>query len=129
MHLIKCRMVGIGFACVCAGWTTLSSGAAIAPEPPVQLNTAFPADEDVQDFSISADNRWVVYLAGTDADGAQQLFSRAISGSDWPIQLNGPLPKGGNVEQFSLAPDGSRVVYRVDQEKDEVFELYSQPLD
>ena len=129
MRLTKRGLAASAFACVCTGLNILPSSAAIQPQPAVQLNTAFPDDQNVQDFLVSGDNRWVVYLAGMDADGPQQLFSRPISGSDWPIQLNGPLPKGGNVEQFLLAPNGSRVVYRVDQEKDGVFELYSQPLD
>ena len=79
--------------------------------------------------SISADSKWVVYLADQDTDGVNELYSVLINGIFPPIKLNTPLVVGQEVYRgFQISPDSTRVVFLSDQDVDDVFELYSVPI-
>lgn len=79
-------------------------------------------------FQLSADGRYVAYLADARVDGRYELFLVAVDGigaDALPIRVNKPLATGGDVTRFAISPDGGRVVYRADQELDERHELYA----
>jgi Tol biopolymer transport system component len=88
---------------------------------------SMPAYGDVEDFEISTDGAYVVYLADADTDEIVELYSVPMSGGT-SVRLNSTLVTGGELSAFLISPDGSRVVYRGDQETDGVYELYSVPI-
>ena len=80
--------------------------------------------------SISADSKWVVYLADQDTDDVNELYSVLIDGTLPPIKLNTPLVVGQEVYRgFQISPDSTHVVFLTDEDADDVFELYSAPID
>src|SRR5262245_3350129 len=110
--LILSRTFG---AVLLAFYFVANSDAAPFVGPATKLNGQFQGHGGVTDYAISADNRWVAYLADQDEDQVPELFCRPIAGSGAPIKMNGPLVAGGNVSTFSLSPNGARVVYVADQ--------------
>jgi hypothetical protein len=98
---------------------------------PVKLSRSLHTGGDVyEDFAISSDGRYVVYMGDLDVNNQDELFSAPIDGSSTPVKLNGPLVGSGHVEfGFAISPDGSHVVYLADQDIFDVFELFSAPID
>lgn len=105
---------------------------------PIKLNSDIVNGNGLPVFCIfyariSPDSQWVVYLADQDIDGVNELYRRAIDGSDSPIKLNGPMVDGGSVasfaDAFQISPDSQWVVYEADQDTDGLLELYSRRLD
>jgi Tol biopolymer transport system component len=89
---------------------------------------SMPAYGDVEDFEISPDGAYVVYLADADTDEIVELYSVPMSGGT-SVRLNSTLVTGGDVGSgFVISPDSSRVVYGADQDTFGVWELYSVPI-
>lgn len=78
----------------------------------------------IEDYEISPDGQFGVYVADGEVDGVQELYSVRFS-SGAATKLSGPLVDGGDVVDFQISPDSGHVVYRADQDSNEVFELYS----
>lgn len=109
--------------------------------PPVKLNGQLIGGGRVawDDFRLSPDGRWVVYLADQDTDDVYELYTVPLDASAVPVRISGPLVPGGDVAQygtpvepnplFQVSPDSRRVVYIADQDADEVYELYSTAID
>lgn len=98
--------------------------APLAGGEPIHLNDALVSGGSVEDFKVSSDSKYVVYLADQDEDERFELYGVPIDGGV-PIRLNDDLVAGGNVKEFTLTPNGQGVVYLADQEIDETRELYS----
>src|SRR5262245_9760432 len=72
--------------------------------------------EVLRDFALSPDGSRVVYRADQDTDGAVQLYSVPLDGSQAPVVLGGSSTSGRTVMHFAISPDGSRVAYCADQD-------------
>jgi Tol biopolymer transport system component len=99
----------------------------------VKINGPLVADGDVNTlngvFQISADSRWVVYMADGDNPGDEELYSVPIAGPGLSVvKLNGPLTPNGDVLKFKVSPAGDRVIYFADQTTVGVYELFSAPI-
>jgi Tol biopolymer transport system component len=93
-----------------------------------KLSGTMPSFGDVQDFKISPDGQYAVYLADQDSDDVIELYSVPLRGGT-PVRLNGVLPAGSRVENdYQISPDSSRVVYRAPQDTTGVIELHSVPI-
>ena len=93
----------------------------------VKLSGVMQALGDVQEFQVSRDGRYAVYLADQDTDGVSELYSVLLGGGP-PVRLNPILPFGRAVASFQISPDSRWVVYLADQDLDNVVELYSAPI-
>ncbi len=108
---------------------------------PVLLNRrigwALFDDGDVKTFKISADGKYVVFIADRDTDEVFELYSVPIHGGT-PVKLNGSMPVDGDIYfsepelvqeyKFQISSDSLRVVYLADQDANDVVELYSVPI-
>ena len=90
----------------------------------VKLNGTLVHNGDVLQYAISADNKWVYYLADQAFDDAQELFRAPISTPFQSIRMNQPLSTERDVISFMATVDSGRVVYVADQMEDEKFELF-----
>jgi 6-phosphogluconolactonase (cycloisomerase 2 family) len=88
-----------------------------------------PTSGAVAFWDVSADAKWVVYVADEEKAGVYELYSRKIDGSGSPIKLSGSMPETGDVQGLRISPDSRRVIYVADQDQDEVLEIYSCPID
>jgi hypothetical protein len=65
------RIDSLVVLCVIATFLGVLSRGTAAPAPPVKLNGSLRNDAGVEDFEISADNKWVVYRADQDTNGVR----------------------------------------------------------
>ena len=106
---------------------------ALAVQVVSKLHPAMPAlgDVSVNDRiqpAVSADGRFVVFVADADTDGADELWSVRVDGAQPPRRLGAPLPSGSGVDQFIITPNGNFVVYLAPQDSAGVTELYVAPV-
>lgn len=98
--------------------------------PPVKLSGTMPPNGDVAGSpALLTAGGTVVYRADPFVDGAFELFSAPIDGSQPAVQLSGPMLAGRTIYHFALTPDGTRAVYSADQDTNEVYELFVAPVD
>jgi len=93
----------------------------------VKLNAPLVAGGEVQEFALSPDGSWAVYIADQDTDDMFELYRVSVDGGT-PLKLNAPLIAAGDVASFRISPDSSRVVYRADQTINSWTYAYSVPL-
>jgi hypothetical protein len=74
-----------------------------------------PTSGAVVFWDVSADAKWVVYVADEEKAGVYELYSRKIDGSGSPIKLSGSMPETGDVQGLRISPDSRRVIYVADQ--------------
>jgi Tol biopolymer transport system component len=89
---------------------------------------SMPEFGDVQNFKISPDNQYVVYLADQDEESVNELYSIPLRGGK-PEKLNGPIVSEGRIHSYIISQDSKWVVYRADQDTEDVYEIYSVPID
>lgn len=103
----------------------------------MKISGALAPGDDVADFKISPDGRWVVYRAGKlNTAGSGQvsneehdLYSVPLGGGT-VVRLNGLLPSGSTVwPDYDITADSLRVVYRAEQDEQDKIEIYSVPID
>ncbi len=92
-------------ACACGGGGGGGQGSPAGNPSPASLDpgVAYLADQDV-------DDRFELYVADLDGDGA--------------VKVSGPLAAGGDVTAFAWSPDRTRLAFLADKDADQVFELY-----
>lgn len=90
----------------------------------VKLNSSLTNNGDVNSFSITADSRWVYYLADQDQNDVTELFRAPLATANQAIRINSTLSGSRDVTLFGIAVDGGRVVYLADQLVDEQFEMF-----
>jgi len=96
---------------------------------PVSINSQLIPFSPSNDFLISPNNSYIVFLADLNTPGVFELFSSPIDGGD-PVQLNGNLELGGYIgNDFQISNNGSYVIYRADQNADQIDELFIVPID
>jgi Tol biopolymer transport system component len=111
-------------------WLTLLALGALLLVAAITFAFARQSSVDVDDFQISSDNRYVVYVVEQQPDDALEIYSVPLYGSAAPVRLGGLVQTFfSDLQNYAIAPDSSRVVYRADQETDRVLELYSIPID
>jgi Tol biopolymer transport system component len=94
-----------------------------------KISGEMPPFGDVRnDFQISPDERYVVYVADQQTDEAFELYRAPIMGGQPPVRLSDLLPTGCAVYSPQFSPDSSRVVYLAPQDTIGVLELYSVPI-
>jgi dipeptidyl aminopeptidase/acylaminoacyl peptidase len=81
---------------------------------------------EITDFSISQNGKWVVYIGDSETAGKKELFAVNISSASpgSVIKLNGGLAEGGEVSKFKISDDSQHVFYIADQniaDRDELF--------
>ncbi|MBK6326909.1 MAG: hypothetical protein IPF56_13395 [Chloroflexi bacterium] len=94
---------------------------------PIKLNGTVVGNGGVNDFQISENCGWIVYVADQDADWINELYSVPLDGSTPPIQLNSALPNGGSLGSFQISADSQYVIYLAEQDTVGLDELYSTP--
>src|SRR6185436_14716741 len=94
---------------------------------PEKISGSLPSFADVNAYQVSPDGARVVFVADSEVDDQNAIFS--VDASGVPIRLGGPLVPGGDVAGFEISADSRRAVYRGDLVTDGVFELFSAPLD
>jgi len=85
--------------------------------------------EVLRDFALAPDGTRVLYRADQDVDGAVQLYSVPLDGSQAPVALGGSSTSGRTVMHFAISPDGSRVAYCADQDSFHLLAPFSAPVD
>lgn len=96
----------------------------------IKISGDMPEFGDVdEDFQISLDGRYVVYIADFETDGAGMLYSTPTNGHSAPVRLSGLLPAGTSVAQFEITPDSNHVIYIAAQDSAGIRELYWVPLE
>jgi len=90
---------------------------------PIKLNPDLASNRSVQEFAISQDGSWVVYIADQDTDDVLELYTITISSPGSSTRLNSGLAAGGKVESFLISNDSQYVVYLADEAADNHFEL------
>ncbi|CAG0937151.1 hypothetical protein TFLX_06062 [Thermoflexales bacterium] len=92
------------------------------------LTGVLPAHADIAfGWKISPDSHYVVFIADSEVDGRNELYSALLTGT-MPIKLNPPLVVGGRVQRFAITADNQYVLYIADQEVDNREELYRVPI-
>ena len=85
--------------------------------------------EVLRGFVISPDGSRVVYRADQSVDGAVQLYSVLVDGSQAPDLIGGAGIVDRTALSFVISLDGNDVVYVADQDSLETYELYAVPID
>jgi Tol biopolymer transport system component len=83
----------------------------------IRLNGDLPVGGDVDNFAISADSSYVVYVADQSADEAHDAWSVPISGGAAEALRPTVTPVGAGAQQFTsfvMSPDGDWVLFLAD---------------
>jgi Tol biopolymer transport system component len=95
-------------------------------------STAVPLQTGLSSVRISMltpDGQRLVYLADTNADYGDEVYSARLDGSAPPARLDGVQIPSGRVENLVLSSDGTRALFVADAFVDNQFELFSVPVD
>ena len=76
-------------------------------------------------FEITPDSAYVVYMADETLLGMKELYRAPVDGSTTRVNLT---PWGDGITSFKISPDSQWVVYRADFHDAEKFDLYSVPI-
>ncbi len=102
-------------------------GTAATPAPvKVSGNMIAAGNVGYQDFSISPNSQFVVYLADQDVDGAEELYFGDLS-SGTPaaaVKLNPNVVSGGAVHTWQWSNDSSQIAFEGDIATDQIDELF-----
>ena len=96
-----------------------------APESGVVTTVSGPlqGSEDVIDYSISPDGKWLAYRAYQEATTTNELF--VVSMDNGSVKkINGPLQTDGVVLEYAWSPDSSQIAYTADADIDRINEVY-----
>jgi hypothetical protein len=127
---VRVSMPGGSLACLVAATIACAAcPAALAAADWVRLSAGLPfSDVQLDDYQLSPDGRWAVYIHDAEVDDAGELWSVPVFGGV-PGRISGLLPAGSSVAvDFKFTPDGATVVYRAPQDSLGVMELYSVPI-
>ena len=92
-----------------------------AGSPPVELSLgavesgSTANNRPVDQWEISADNRWVVYSAVRDVETFSRLYSAEVGVAGSEVLLDGAAPIKTGPEDLAITPDSQYVVYRAAQ--------------
>jgi len=94
-----------------------------------EISDVFAATSSLKPVSVSPSGNRIAYRADRDNNGADELYSNLIDGSD-EVQISSIL--GNSTLDTSLAqinwqwmPDSSRIIFRSDPDLDGIFEVQS----
>ncbi len=104
--------------------------AAIAGGSCVDLSGSMVPSGDVSnnDFAISPDSKRVVFIADTDTNGQEELFSVPLLGGS-ATKISGEFNGSGDVDRFQISADSKWVAFSATKDTPGAYELYSVALD
>lgn len=80
-------------------------------------------------FTVSPDNRWIVFIARQEANNyRRELYSVPVDKPGTLIKLNQPIEEPRNIYTFTISMDAKYVVYETHEEPLEYSDLYSVPI-
>lgn len=109
----------------------VSDSAGQSQELSLDLRASSISEDEVASttsYKMSADGKFIVYLADEKNLGTPQLYSHNLE-TGVKLKLSRDMVSGGEISFFEITPDSNRVIYVADAETDGLDELYSDALE
>ncbi|NND90576.1 MAG: hypothetical protein HKN42_06900 [Granulosicoccus sp.] len=90
----------------------------------VVVNGPLTAQQSIESFALSPDNRCVVYISDEDNTGRFSLYSVDLATPGVSARLNPALSANQDVLSFVISPDSREVLYTADQDVSNQTELF-----